>query len=87
MNERERLRYHRRLIAGWVERNGKVCPGFRRKPHRSSDLTIDHIVPKSKGGTDAIGNLRVLCRSCNSRKHDKRDDPKIFGPAFRHPLV
>lgn len=31
-------------------------------------LSIDHIWPYSKGGTDALDNLRVLCRSCNSRK-------------------
>ncbi len=30
------------------------------------DLTVDHIVPQSLGGTDVRSNLRVLCRSCHS---------------------
>lgn len=34
----------------------------------SSDLTLDHIYPWSLGGPDTDGNLRTLCRSCNSRK-------------------
>ncbi|SDL74229.1 HNH endonuclease [Nonomuraea maritima] len=32
------------------------------------DLTLDHIFPWSLGGEDTVENLRVLCRSCNSRK-------------------
>jgi ribosomal protein S27E len=34
-------------------------------------LTIDHIKPVSKGGTDDLNNLQILCRSCNSKKGAK----------------
>lgn len=34
----------------------------------TSDLTVDHIVPKAAGGTDDITNLRTLCRRHNSSK-------------------
>jgi 5-methylcytosine-specific restriction endonuclease McrA len=34
-------------------------------------LTIDHIVPKSKGGSSHISNLRPLCCGCNNKKADK----------------
>jgi len=31
-------------------------------------LTIDHIIPVLRGGTNEIRNLRVLCRDCNTGK-------------------
>ena len=31
-------------------------------------MTIDHIVPLSRGGTSNVENLRGLCRSSNGRK-------------------
>lgn len=34
---------------------------------------IDHIIPKSMGGTDEYNNLRLLCRKCNATKADKHD--------------
>ncbi len=34
------------------------------------DLTIDHIYPVSRGGTNELTNLQTLCRSCNSSKGD-----------------
>lgn len=33
------------------------------------DLTADHVVPLSEGGTHSIGNIQPLCRACNSQKH------------------
>lgn len=32
------------------------------------DITIDHVIERHKGGTNAINNLAPRCRSCNSRK-------------------
>lgn len=31
-------------------------------------LSVDHIVPRHLGGSDAMDNLQVLCSQCNSSK-------------------
>lgn len=36
-----------------------------------SKLTLDHVIPKSKGGEDTWDNLVVACSSCNIKKGDK----------------
>lgn len=37
----------------------------------STNLTIDHKKPLSKGGTDDLSNLQFLCRKHNSAKGDR----------------
>ena len=35
-----------------------------------NDLTLDHIVPKAKGGKSTWMNLITACKECNARKGD-----------------
>ena len=36
-----------------------------------SESSVDHVLPKSKGGSDELGNLIVMCSACNNLKGDK----------------
>ncbi len=35
------------------------------------DFTIDHVVPRSRGGLNTWGNTACACPSCNQRKGDR----------------
>jgi 5-methylcytosine-specific restriction endonuclease McrA len=40
----------------------------------SEELTIDHVVPRSQGGTSTWENCVLACIDCNSRKADRTPD-------------
>ena len=55
---------HKHTLFGMQE---GVCAGCKISfPFRN--FTIDHIVPRVRGGTDHIDNLQLLCNACNSLK-------------------
>ena len=39
---------------------------------RKTELTLEHILPRSRGGPDIADNAVWICKSCNSSKSDKR---------------
>lgn len=49
------------------------CAYCRRK----KKLTVDHIIPLSKGGTNYIDNIIPACRSCNSKKSNNHKDVQL----------
>ena len=51
-------------------RDEYICQYCKRKYSRDK-LSIEHIIPVSKGGIDDIINYITVCRSCNSSKKDK----------------
>lgn len=38
------------------------------KPHKTHQLTFDHVIPRSKGGITGWTNIVAACRTCNTRK-------------------
>jgi hypothetical protein len=49
------------------KRDGWKCVYCESK----KNLTIDHVIPKCKGGKNTWNNLVTCCNSCNSKKNDK----------------
>ena len=44
---------------------------------------VDHILPRSRGGTDAWHNLQALCKPCHSKKtlaEIRGDTPEVAQP-------
>jgi 5-methylcytosine-specific restriction endonuclease McrA len=70
-NTREWQHLSARVLRAWRGRHGNWCPGYGRAAHPAIDLTADHIVALAAGGAPLdVGNVAVLCRSCNSTKGD-----------------
>lgn len=53
------------------KRNGVACYYCRRKFNEDIEKTKDHIVARSKGGTNWHENLADCCFDCNQWKKDK----------------
>ena len=64
MGELPNYRTHKHQLFGKQE--GK-CGGCRAG-FQFRNFTIDHVIPQSKGGTDHLDNLQLLCNACNSTK-------------------
>ena len=52
---------------------GKKCIQDENMYH-ADNITLDHIMPYSKGGANTADNLRVACRACNMKRGTRIDN-------------
>lgn len=48
-------------------------------------LSLDHVVPRSRGGDDSVANLRPAHLSCNCRRGNRA--PQSHRHAVEHPML
>jgi HNH endonuclease len=60
------------LIKQAVRKRASYLCEYCHSPERISAnrFTIDHVIPKSLGGTNEIDNLAIACRRCNERRYN-----------------
>ena len=71
------VEYQRGTLMGWqlrhyiLHRDQQRCqycnkPGTKQRP-----LTLDHVIPESRGGPTVVGNLVAACGRCNTKKSNR----------------
>lgn len=53
------------------KRDKHLCQICLKKGICTKSDAVDHIIPKSQGGTDALTNLQCICKDCHTDKTQK----------------
>jgi 5-methylcytosine-specific restriction endonuclease McrA len=78
---RQGLRFNRRNV---FARDGNQCQ-YCGKQFPTSELSLDHVVPRSRGGITSWENIVCACVACNVRKGG-RTPPEARMNLVRHPV-
>ena len=77
---RERQK-HWWIISNLIKKHKGCCVACKvqvtlkfTEPLENSYATIDHVVSLSKGGTDNLNNLSLMCYKCNMAKGNKTEE-------------
>ncbi|MFQ5589380.1 MAG: HNH endonuclease [Nitrospiria bacterium] len=57
-----------RNSAWWKRRRGTGLCHYCGKKFHPTELTMDHLIPLSRGGRNNKGNVVPACKACNNRK-------------------
>jgi 5-methylcytosine-specific restriction endonuclease McrA len=71
----------KRLRAALHRKYGNQC-WYCQRHFPDGLLTIEHLIPRSQGGTNALTNLRLACEPCNAAEGRKTAVHRHPEPAF-----
>lgn len=57
-----------------LTRDKFACVACGATPKDGAKLHVDHVVPVSRGGTNEMENLRVLCQMCNAGRGNQYEN-------------
>lgn len=80
----KRMMTRQERIDELIRRDGPLCFSPEcGKPFKTQDeMTFDHWIPQSKGGTWDIENLRLMHKRCNALKGDRMPNADGTLPSF-----
>ena len=76
------LHCNRKNVA-WRDNN--VCQ-YCAKKFKFKDITMDHVIPKSRGGGKTWMNIVAACKKCNNDKNDRTPEEACM-PLVRQPYI
>lgn len=79
--ERERARELRRT-GWWREKLEKGVCHYCGKNVGKENITLDHVVPVSRGGRSTRGNCVPCCKECNNEKKSYTPAEQILAKLF-----
>ncbi len=70
-----------------VERASDCCEYCRSQARYSTQsVSVEHILPRDKGGPTTLDNLALACQGCNNHKHVKAEAyeevNKVLAPLY-----
>lgn len=80
----DRIRWPRWAVETVRSRDRGCCAecGRNISIELQEEESMDHIIPLSKGGTNDLVNLQLLCKPCNSKKYNKGQMVKTSIPSY-----
>lgn len=73
-NGTECVKCGKKAIVAYLETNGSNKKHYNLYASttgiKADMLTLDHIIPVSKGGPSELSNYQILCSACNGKKAD-----------------
>lgn len=82
---RVEVRGSRCIVGKCVHCNTKLSLGLSGQP--GPRTTLEHIVPRTHGGTNALANLALACGRCNGQKGRTLDVLRLDDPALQQVIA